>query len=470
MLMVILCATFAAAIFDVRVEPVTDQIFPGETAIYDIYTSNPEEQADELFMDFSEDPSWSVITKPAYHQTSYTLEPGEEKRTTIMLMPDETVDPGQVFNYGFNILSKKDSFSRFIELEVFLRNPDRLRDYVPIIETDVDINTEVDPREQAIMTINLKNFNPLNISDLTIDIESTVDSENDKTIVTQLGPLEEKSIEVVISYDDLQPPAKDTFTVTASVPSRNKTFDSKEKTTTILGYNEIIKDSRVEEQFLKTINMVSYYNDGNQPAQESYRIKTSAFRQLFTSSEPEPEVIKDGGYRYLEWTFDLDAQESENVMIVMNYRPLFIIFLVLLVALVLYYVFRSPILIRKEAVRLTKGDDASKIKVLLHVKNRTGSIIENVTVMDKVPRIAVLSTDFPVGTMQPSKIINHEKKGTVLKWNVPTLEAYEERIITYHLGSKLKIIGSLRLPATVVKFKNKMNRFSKVYSSKVTTD
>ena len=91
-------------------------------------------------------------------------------------------------------------------------------------------------------------------------------------------------------------------------------------------------------------------------------------------------------------------------------------------------------------------------------------------VSDRIPRIADIDTNYPVGTMQPSKIIKHDKRGTIIQWVIPTLEAYEERIITYHINSKLKIIGSMRLPNSMVKYKNKRGKFSKVYSSKVSAE
>ena len=154
----------------------------------------------------------------------------------------------------------------------------------------------------------------------------------------------------------------------------------------------------------------------------------------------------------------------------MNYRPLFIIFIISICALILYYAFRSPLVIKKHAMHVQKSSETSTIKVLLHIQNRTSKVVENVKVMDKVPAIGLINKDFPVGTLQPTKVIRHENKGTIVKWMVPTLEAYEERIITYLFTPKLRIIGPVKLPASMVKYKNKMNKFSKVYSAKVSSE
>jgi len=462
--LMLLCVTFVSSEFIVSVEPLNDTISPGQTAVYGVTTLNNGETAEDLRFEFSNDPSWSVITNPIFHQASFKVAPDEEKYTLVYLTPDESVDSGQKYQYTIAVVSNSNDVRRYVDLDLFYRSPGRPLGYVPIVEIDVDVNYEIDPRDPGQLVISLRNFNPLNISELQLVIESTVNPANDRTETISLNPLESKIVEFPISYDPLQPPVTDELSVTAVVPSYNKTFEPRVKTVSIKAYSEIEKDTVDKEEFLKGQVTHVYKNNGNVDAYEQLRVKTSVFGQIFTAADPKARVEKEGGFRYLVWDMQIEPQGTRSITVIKNYRPLFIAFVLAVVILILYFVFRSPVVIKKEAVRLT--DD---IKILLHVKNRSGRVVEHLTVMDKIPRIAVMSTDFPVGTMQPSKVIKHEKKGTVVKWNVPALEAYEERIITYKLGSKLKIVGSLRLPAAMVKYKNKMNRFSKVYSARVNT-
>ena len=108
----------------------------------------------------------------------------------------------------------------------------------------------------------------------------------------------------------------------------------------------------------------------------------------------------------------------------------------------------------------------SKMKVLLHVKNRTGKVIDNILVTDRIPHIAEIIKDFEVGTLKPEKMIKHEKQGVLLRWTFSQLEPYEERIITYMVKTKLNIVGGFCLPSAMVKFKNKKKKFVKLYSNK----
>ena len=163
--------------FTIDVVPIDDEIMPGDIGQYEITVENTGLEEDVLKYIFSEDPSWSIITKPISHQTALKIDPNEKKKTIVFIKPDQTVDSGQKYTYTFKIESKTSGISKFVGLDLFLRSPDRLTDYVPIVGIDVDINSEIDPRDETILTIGLQNFNRLNITELHIEIDSIVDSK-----------------------------------------------------------------------------------------------------------------------------------------------------------------------------------------------------------------------------------------------------------------------------------------------------
>ncbi|MBI2658989.1 hypothetical protein HYX05_02705 [Candidatus Woesearchaeota archaeon] len=43
--------------------------------------------------------------------------------------------------------------------------------------------------------------------------------------------------------------------------------------------------------------------------------------------------------------------------------------------------------------------------------------------------------------------MKHPKKGLMIKWNIETLEAGDERVLSYRMKSRLPILGELSLPA-----------------------
>ena len=108
----------------------------------------------------------------------------------------------------------------------------------------------------------------------------------------------------------------------------------------------------------------------------------------------------------------------------------------------------------------------SEMKIIIHLKNRTSDVVNNIFISEKIPRLGELIKESYLGTLEPSKILIHEKRGTIVKWELPSLEPFEERIITYRIKSKLSIVGGIRLPPTRVKFDTKKGRERIIFSNK----
>src|SRR3990167_1276784 len=92
----------------------------------------------------------------------------------------------------------------------------------------------------------------------------------------------------------------------------------------------------------------------------------------------------------------------------------------------------------------------SEVKVVLHLQNRSGKQLSDVTVSDSVPDIIEVSNEFGLGTLKPERMTKHDKRG----------------IITYRVKAKLSIIGQVTLTAYVAKYHAK-SRESVVVSNKV---
>ena len=45
------------------------------------------------------------------------------------------------------------------------------------------------------------------------------------------------------------------------------------------------------------------------------------------------------------------------------------------------------------------------------------------------------------------------KKGVMIKWNIETLEAGDERVLSYKMKSRLSILGEFNLPAATARTK-----------------
>ena len=71
-----------------------------------------------------------------------------------------------------------------------------------------------------------------------------------------------------------------------------------------------------------------------------------------------------------------------------------------------------------------------------------------------MPRIASIVKDYDIGTVRPVNVLHDDKKGALIKWKFESLDAGEERVITYKMRSSLTILGGLQLPVAVAKCKS----------------
>lgn len=69
-----------------------------------------------------------------------------------------------------------------------------------------------------------------------------------------------------------------------------------------------------------------------------------------------------------------------------------------------------------------------------------------------MPRIAELLKEHEVGTLAPNKVIRHDRKGTIIKYEVGDILPKEERVISYKVKSSLSILGGVSLPEAVARF------------------
>ena len=136
-----------------------------------------------------------------------------------------------------------------------------------------------------------------------------------------------------------------------------------------------------------------------------------------------------------------------------NYRPLFVFLIALLVIILVHRMIQSPLVLKKRAEILASSEGGiSEIKIIIEVKNRSPKKLKNIEIMDRITNIADIINKFDIGTLQPTKILRHDTKGTLVKWNLDELDRFEERLITYKIKTKLSIIGGMKLPAAIAKF------------------
>lgn len=445
-LSLLLVSSVAALEFDIDITPSQKTILDGEIAEFEITISHNYERTLEYSV-YSPNIAWDVYTNPIPMKIPANGEAtGKLFLKPTYATPGYHVIPIHIRPYGI------DMFKR-VFVEIGLNSIKEVKNYVPALKPTITIDESVNPADTIFYSVKLQNQNTRNLDSVTVKVRSNLINEDYKTT---LAPKEIKSIDFETVIDQLTPPQKDTLAVTVIVDADNKTykFDAEPVHYTISEYGEIGSDVQVIEGFLKTVRVIKLTNTGNDVKKMTYKVEKTFFKSFFMNFEPEFYMLKNKNGKFFALDVSLESQGTMQLTIEENYRLGVILLILLIVGLVAYLMFRSPIIIKKTAiVSGTKEGGITDLKVLLYIKNRSKHTVKHVVVLDKVPNIARLMKKFELGSLKPSKI-GKDSGGTLVKWDLHDLESLEERIISYQMSSKLTIIGGMNLPVALVKFKH----------------
>ncbi len=455
--------------FSVSINAINKSITLDGQAIFELTISNPNNYADKFRISTS-DVEWSVQSDPLYYYFSGVDIPAfSSQEVRLFFKPNAAFPPGlRILN--LDISSVNGEQSQTLPVYVNIRsNHQLLQEYLAAVSRIVDIPSQIDPRKEFEIDVNLINRNPKNISRLRVVLSSVSTALIRKEIVTNLEPLESKTVSTKVQLDPLAPPTNDTLKVVLFVGNQPLEPTIFEKFA-VISYSEI-KPVKSEKRgsLLKWVNETVYVNDGNVRSTVVIESRSSFFKSLFTKSEPRSYSISRGGNSYEAWELSLGPQEQVTITQVESYRSFFYLLLAALVFLGLYRFFQSPVRLIKEASAISyKEGGISELKVILRIKNRSSVPYVRLTVMDRVPMIAEVEHD-SMGTLKPATIFNSAgNKGSVVKWELESLDRNEERILAYKVRSKLSILGTFVLPKGSLRFYTEKNVKFVTHSNTVT--
>jgi len=435
---------------ELSAEPLVDVIYAHEQASYRLSIKNNGRLNGTFRISFT-DVAWSVQSDPLYDYFSgMSINVGETKDTTLFIKPINQEVYGK-YKIEVVVQSKETGIKESEILILTIRPPKpTIREYLAVVRRLVDIPPQVDPREPMPIGINLENRNPMNISSLTIILRSNL---IDNKVSVSLGPLESKRVEITESIPSDTPPQADTLNVSFVVgnetlePVISEVFE-------VMGYSDVKAriGGAVKRPFFSE-ESVTYLNDGNKATDYYVEQQISMISSLFTRTSPKAFSIKREGAYYLAWRIRLEPHQSVTITVRQDYRALgFALFFVIIVIVGFFFI-RKPVSVKKSAsVFSSREGGISEMKVVIHIRNLSGRGFERVVVIDPVPDIAEVDMYTELGTLQPSKVVKHPRKGKVVKWSVGSLERFEERILTYKLKSRLSILGELKLEPARVKY------------------
>lgn len=433
--------------FEVTAEPIVDAIVIDEDAIFKISIENTLNSKQEFRIYTLDFPFWDIRTDPIVNPITLEVNGDSTKSIELMIDPLHITQIG-AFIVNINVQSLRTKEIIMVPVQIGIKSTEPLiGGYIPTVVTSVSIPEKIDPREEIPIKINLNNQNLIDYDDMIIKFESNLINEE---IEYQLEPKEEKTLTLKRKIDPLTKPQKDTFSVSVFKGDR-LIVNPIVKPIEIIEYSKL-NEKETRKRLLRTKKEFTFTsNDKNYKGKT--RIETTLFKSLFTSTNPKSETVIEDGKRYIVWDISLQGSNSLNLTVTENLLPLFVILILIVVLIALYYSFRSPMTIRKEANIIKEKDGGiSELKVILHVRNRSKSKLNDIHLSERVPHLVLVEKDISIGTLHPEKILRHENKDTIIKWNIHSLDAHEERVLAYKVSTMLPILGSFSLPATGSKF------------------
>lgn len=438
-----------AASFDVKVTSIKDKIVVDEVAEFNVTVQNNLDTDEEFTIKKAGYPFWDMYIKPL--QNPITLKVPAQGSSSIKLFVDPLyITSVDTYTLDVGVVLDRTGEEQKVPITVGIKSTEPLiGGYIPTILTSTSISPEkIDPREEITIKIVLNNQNVLDYHNLTIKIESNLFKDE---LYVPLGPKEDKTIEVTKRLDAMTPPQQDRLVVAIFKDNRLivspivKDFEIKEYVT----QKEIPK----EQSFLKIRKGIKVTSNNHQ-YKGVVKIETAPIKSLLVTTYPRAETIKENGKQYLVWQIELGKDNTMSVYTTENYRPIVVIVVLAIAAVVLYFLFRSPIVVRKGIANVGMSEGGvSEAKVVVRVKNRSAKQITNIEVTDNVPHIAHVEKELSIGSMQPHAVLQHPKKGLMIKWIIETLEAGDERVLSYRMKSRLSILGEFNLPVATARTK-----------------
>jgi hypothetical protein len=437
---VMLSSVVLAQDFAVEFNPGQKSINENERADYNLTLMHDYPEV-EFFEVYSPEVLWDIRTKD-YLQAR----PNEPLKTILTIQP-LNINPGL---YGVPIHVKRTGTNEVKKAILYMEvnGPPSASTYLPAVRGTAEIPAMVDPRGEIPITVSLENQNRRNLTSLKIKARSDVINQD---FLVSLGPLERKTFKLAAVVDPRTHPQSDTLQVSVIATERDKgyQFDLPPVDYEVASYGQLTPSIEVIKSFLKRTRIITLTNEANILLEEPFAYAMPWYARIFTSTDPDARV-EDGN---LVWDMKINVGNSRQVRVTTNYVPLAIIIILAAILTIVYYVFRSPLVIRKSAVVLsTREGGISELKILLELKNRTNSMLREVSVIDLVPRIAEMLKEYDIGTLTPVSVMRNERKGTIVRYNIGDIMPREERVISYQVKSSLSILGGVSLPEAVSKF------------------
>lgn len=434
LLALILFSTSAFAL-QVSFDATQGEVLPGQAASYTIHLTNDEEIPRNIRIK-TIDLGWDMDKD----NTGYDVSPGETVDVDVVYTPiNENMESGL---YGINLQAEttQTKETKLLPVEVV--------GFDEVATAEFSSLPIIDPRRSTIVKLMIKNNNNILLDNLQVTLQSEFFEVSNEVTVPAAG---EAEVEFAINLD--AETTEGDYTLTALVFKEDNQMIDQDYLYTIGKYTDVREVVEPEDSFLVKGARVTSINEGNAVVSGSYRQEYSKMSYKFTNFDPEPTtVIKDAKNVQVEWAYNLQPGETIVVHHKTNYRtPLLIALIIIAVLVAIYYFRKKNLTINKRVMVLhTKhGGGAAIIKVLITVKNVGNVSLNEVRVMDRIPKGIKAPSHF--GAAKPVTV-KSGMDGVRMVWHLHGVKPGQERTLSYKVESKTKLKGTAMLPGAIAKF------------------
>ena len=455
-LLATLCLSAVTA-FQERFVPIQNKVDLDETARFNLTITNNDQVDHTYRLSLSVDQTTNWLLSP----NSLRVQAGSSRTTTVSLRPKAGTQAGSYFT---QIQIEGEGEQRSIAAPISLGQGGQ-RQFVPNVGMTMSNEENVDPREPFPVSFEFHNRNQRDLENLTL----TVDSElfTDETTFN-LDGLERKGQNIFFTLNDTTQPDNYTINANIFVDQADNPITSYSSQFNIVRYNDISIDQTTEEGWFRTTYNVTFHNDGNVERTYQYNVSAAWFERLFLSSPQDTTLTTTNGDTVKQWTVTLSPMSQQTVTYERNYQGLALTAFIIIVAIIAYFIFRSPVVAHKEGKIVKNPNGADKLRVRVYLRNRSGKEVYNVSVTDKLPSILEYDDFDDVGYISPTTVRKKRKGETTVHWDIDKLDSLEERILVYESTPRLEVLGDVDLPSVKVQFENENGRVS-VYESWTTS-
>lgn len=389
---------------------------------------------------------YSLVNIKTLPLTPFPVESLEIYNFIFSALPLERAEQKGKFAYGYYIKGEKaGAMQDLVEIRVL-----PLKSIIDL--TIVDI-----ARGDSAMGLNISVLENIDLGNATIFIESDLG----KISKTDSMPIKGSKIINVPFTSDIKTIVAGKYPVKVTFYLNNEYNYTVNLNASVTEISTITSSETVKRGFFGFKTIITKKNDGNTIKLVSAELTKNRFERAFTAYNLAP-TSEEGNAWSIKQTWEKEIKPGESLIVEASTDytiPIIILVLLIIASVSLIIVRRPRLIVRKKAIKMqTKGGEFA-VKVILFAKNISQEAKE-VTMIDQIPGVTKLYEKF--GAAKPEKI-----EGNRLTWKFGTVLPGEEIIVSYVIYSKVRPVGTMVLPETVVHYLNARDKRRYASSNRV---